>query len=144
MLKGTTVYKLVRIVDGKYLSANTEASKPSGCYWENCLEYKIGETTYDHPLGGDNEGLSAYETFALAKGKKHGRNPSLYRYGYHIRETMHSFNEGRPVAILKCRTMATSTPLDSLCYLGAIRCPALQVISLVEKFTSVPKEHDES
>ncbi|KKK57599.1 hypothetical protein LCGC14_3052870, partial [marine sediment metagenome] len=81
-------FKLVRICDGKYLSANQREITPTP---PNCLEYKVGEVTR---VGG--MGIACYKTLAYADKTNH------------IKETRHHFNGGDPIAIIELEPIGLS------------------------------------
>uniref|UniRef100_A0A6M3LFF7 Uncharacterized protein n=1 Tax=viral metagenome TaxID=1070528 RepID=A0A6M3LFF7_9ZZZZ len=81
-------YKLARIVNGKYLSANQREREPYPPY---CLEYEVGEV-----VEAPNKGIACY------KRRKNALTP------LHIAETSDYFNNGEPIALLKLEAIGRS------------------------------------
>ena len=82
-------YKLVRICNGKYLSANARGTKPAqsneeGILRFDVLQYKVGKTTRC-----PSRGVACYKELRFAN------TPA------HIHETQHHFNQDKPIAILE-------------------------------------------
>lgn len=113
-------YKLVRIVDGEFHSANTP--------WEP-LTYTIGEVT-----SAPNLGIACYKTLEYAD------RPN------HIRETQLSFNDGNPIAILEVKSIGRHIPKPDPyrycrggCYEGGVNYSSVRVIKVVKKIKGVRK-----
>ena len=108
-----TRYKLVRIVDGRYLSANQRDEKPVRNY---CLEYKVGKST---AVGG--MGVACY------KKRENALTPE------HVAETRGHFNCGKPIALLELKPSGrTVFKADSYakghCYEGGINYRSVEVL----------------
>ena len=111
-----TRYKLVRIVDGRYLSANTMEREPDG---DSCLEYKVGEKTSVKDMG-----------VACYKKKENALVPK------HIKETQHYWNGGDPIALLKLkpigrRVFTTCSYRKGMCYEGGINSRGVEVLEVL-------------
>ena len=112
-----TRYKLARIVNGKYLSANQGATDPDGTF---CLEYRVGEIT---STGG--VGVACY------KKKENALTDD------HIRETRNGFNDGKPITLLTLRPIGR--PVFSainygigMSYEGGINYRSVEVLKAVQ------------
>ncbi len=107
-------YKLVRIVEGEFHSANTEMGYGG-------LKYKVGHTTK-----AKGRGIACYKTLSYVD------RPN------HIRETMDSFNGGNPIAILEVKSIGNHTlRADTryqrgMCYEGGVNYPAVHVVRVVK------------
>ena len=111
-------YKLARIVNGQYLSANQCLFKADG---KHCLEYIVGQTT-----SIDNEiGIACYKT----------KRNALKRD--HIGETK-DYNNGKPIALLTLQTTDEPTKFHPFvyskagCYSGGINYPSVMVLEAME------------
>lgn len=110
-------YKLVRVVDdGRFLSANT---------LNNPVEYKIGEVV---EVG--RKGIACYKKFR-----------DVYKYT-HLGETMNSFNDGRPVAILQVQSIGRVIYRDKRyrlreCYAGGVNYRGVRVIAVTRRIESL-------
>lgn len=108
-------YKLVRIVDGRFLSANTVC---------NPLTYTVGEITETRGIG-----IACYKKLKCVR---------VYK---HISETMNAFNRGNPVAILEVESIGRHIPKadtryrPGYCYEGGVNYPAVKVIRVVQRIT---------
>lgn len=108
-------YKLTRVVDGRFFSANTPSPTEQ-------LEYVVGEITKAGGLG-----IACYKDLG-----------KVITYN-HISETMDSFNAGNPVAILEVESIgrhiskADIRYLKGSCYEGGVNYPAVKVIRVVAK-----------
>ena len=89
-------YKLVRIINGHYLSANQKATAPIP---DQCLEYVVGRVTRTGGMG-----VACYKELSDAI------TPD------HIGETMRFFNNGKPIALLKLEPIGGSLVLDPETY----------------------------
>ena len=103
-------YKLVRIIDGEFFSANTI---------ENPILYKVGEVA-----GAEDKGIACYKSL------KSVDKPS------HIEETRYSFNGGNPIAILEVEPRSEpcwDTPAYGKggVYAGGINYQSVKVLSVV-------------
>lgn len=110
-------YKLVRIVGGRYLSANQAEDEPRGI---SCLEYRVGEITKVLGLG-----------VACYKRKKDALKPG------HIRETQKAFNGGRPIALLRLRPIGSRVFTDcrykrGKVYEGGINYRSVEVLKATQ------------
>ena len=109
-------YKLVRIINDKFYSANT-TYRP--------LKYVIGKITSAKPPG-----LACYKLLKNAKVQEN------------IKETMQRFNGGEPVAILEVRPIGSALPLVDIrykvggVYEGGINYLSVCVIRVVKTFRS--------
>lgn len=110
-------YKLVRIIHGRFFSANTPKY--------GCLEYIVGKVT-----GTPYKGIACYKLLRYAK---------IFRI---IDETMNSFNDGRPVAILEVKPVGKAIPkvdmryAKDFCYEGGINYPSVcvtKVTAIIDK-----------
>ena len=111
-------FKLVRICEEKYLSANADDSVPRPPF---CLEYKVGEVTETIGLG-----IACYKTLKCANTSDH------------IRETMSSFNRGKPIAIIELEPIGKPVYRDirygrSGCYAGGINYRAVKVVRVIKE-----------
>ena len=139
MMGADEVYKLVRCTNNPkvFLSANQWGKRPQK---DVCFSYRVDRVTDDTDFPNDY-GLAAYDKYEWAWGFM---NIDKERAS-HIRETMFSFNNGKPVAILKCypvgrrseTTKAVSVYKNSA-YPHAIFHPSLYVDSVEKIFTEVP------
>lgn len=118
-----TRYKLARVCNGKYLSANQNEFRPVR---NRCLEYKVGEVTEC----GNTEGVACYKTLKDCDKK------------VHIEETMMSFNGGGPIVILKLKPIGkpligaeTIRYRKGGYYAGGINYKAVEVIEVVRTIT---------
>lgn len=118
-------YKLVRIVGDRFFSANTLGDNMNIQYGGgNMLEYKLGEVT---ACPGCPKGVACYKKLSYADAPNH------------ITETMYSFNNGEPVAILEVEPIGRFIPnvdcryKKGAIYEGGINYPAVKVIGVVKK-----------
>lgn len=108
-------YKLVRIVDGRFFSANTLPPRME-------LEYIVGRTTRATGLG-----VACYKRLEDAKAPRH------------LRETMGCFNKGKPIAILEVEPVGEADSGADVRYFkggyyeGGINYPAVKVIKVVAR-----------
>ena len=113
-------YKLVRIINGHYLSANQKAIVPIP---DQCLEYVVGWVTRTGSMG-----VAGYKELsdALTPG--------------HIGETMR-FNRGKPIALLKLEPIGDPLVNDpdiynvKGCYAGGINYQGVKVLEAIPLFT---------
>ncbi len=110
-------YKLVRIIRGKFRSANTR--------W-NPLKYVVGEVTSAPDLG-----IACYK-----------RLKDVKRWG-HIDETMNGFNGGKRVAILEVKPLGKPIVSYHLAqyqmghiYEGGVNYPSIHVVRVVATFNN--------
>lgn len=111
-------YKLVRIVGGRYLSANQEDLEPQTPF---CFEYKVGEVTK----------IEGYFGVACYKRKKDAVTPA------HIKETRYYFNKGDPIALLSIKPLGRRVYTDGQyrkggCYEGGINYRSVEVLKATE------------
>ena len=105
-------YKLVRVVEDKFYSANTIGYRK--------LEYKVGNIT-----SADGDGIACYKLLKYPKEQRH------------IRETMHSFNDDKPVAILEVEPLGKAIHLadrryrKGFPYEGGINYFAVHIVRVV-------------
>lgn len=109
-------FKLVRICEGKYLSANASDTVPRPPF---CLEYKVGEVTEVDSLG-----IACYKTLEQASRSNH------------ISETMDAFNGGKAIAVIALEPIGKSVYKDiryekGRCYEGGINYRAVKVVGIV-------------
>lgn len=110
-------YKLVRIVNERYFSANTTDNR--------CIEYKIGEMAQ-----ASGKGMACYKTI------KYATHP------HNLREAMF-FNGGKPVAVLVVEPTARAIPEADIryrkggCYEGGINYPAVRVAKVLQVINSL-------
>ena len=107
-------YKLARIVDGRYLSANQQDDLPVA---NRCLEYKVGAV-----VGVGGKGIACY------KKRENALKP------HHIDETRGHFNCGKPIALLELKP--SGKPVfkaleyeKGRCYEGGINYRSAKVLS---------------
>lgn len=110
-------YKLVRIVDGHFLSAN---SVKRDIYHLFCYEYKVGKITEIPYIG-----VACYKRLCDAN-KAH-----------HINEAMYSFNSGNPVAILRVQSFGRPVFRDDRyeaggVYEGGVNYRKVKVLGVVK------------
>lgn len=103
-------YKLVRIINGKYFSANTK---------DNPIRYEVGEIAKNRNLG-----IACYKTVKSTVARDH------------INETRYSFNNGNPIAILEVEPIGKQAYRDirygkNGCYEGGINYESVRVLSVV-------------
>ncbi len=110
-------YKLARIVDGRFLSANQGETWPVG---ERCLEYRVGEI-----VSASNKGIACYKRKEDAL-KEH-----------HIKETRDSFNSGNPIALLTLKPIGrvvykAENYGKGMVYEGGVNYRSVEVLKAVQ------------
>lgn len=112
-------YKLVRIVNRRYLSANQYAQESDGV---NCLEYVVGKET------SAKRGVACYKAES---------NATVL---HHILETRDYFNKGKPIALLKLESIGRCIPYPDArfksggVYRGGVHYPKVKVLEVVQLF----------
>ncbi len=90
-------YKLARVVDGMYLSANNEAERPwpkATIFADSCLEYKVGEVTT-----AKGKGVACY-----------AKREDAMRLAH--RQEAQGFNHGMPIVLLTLRPIGRTVYAD--------------------------------
>jgi len=109
-------YKLVRICNDKFLSANSYSFAP---FYPVTLEYKVGEVTEC-----EHQGVACYKTLKYADVKDH------------IDETMKTFNKGNPIAVIELEPVGKPVFRDSRygknqVYAGGVNYRAVKVLRVI-------------